>query len=462
VAKLDAVALDELKASTRGEVLLPDDGNYDEARTIWNTMIDRKPAVIVRCVGAHDVIQAVNLARGSGALLSVKGGGHNVAGNAVCDGGIVIDLSLMRSAHVDTNSKTARADGGCLLGDVDAATQLHGLAVSAGIVSHTGVAGLTLGGGFGWISRKHGYTIDNLISVDIVTADGELVKASAKENPDLFWAIRGGGGNFGIATSFEYQCAEIGTEVYSGLIVHPFENAKEYMTFYRDYVRTLPDEMTVWMVARHAPPLPFLPEDVHGRLIVAVPFLYLGDPAKGEELIKPIREFGQPHGEHIGMNPFAGWQTTFDVLNSHGARNYWKSHHLKDLSDACIDQVIEYAGNLPTPHCEIFIAHMEGAPSRVPENETAFGFRDAPFVINVHTRWTDRGDDERCIAWAREFFESTKPFAKGVYVNFLSDEGEDRVRDAYPVQVWNRLVELKKKYDPTNLFRMNQNIKPAA
>lgn len=459
---IEAGAVEQLKANVRGEVLTPGDAGYDTERTIWNTMIDRKPGAIVRCVGTHDVIQAVNFAREGGHLLAVKGGGHNVAGNAICDDGVVIDLSLMRSAHVDSKNKTARVAAGCLLGDVDAETQLYGLAVSAGIVSHTGVAGLTLGGGFGWISRKHGFTVDNLISAEIVTADGKLLTVSREENADLFWGIRGGGGNFGIATSFEFKCAEIGTELYSGLIVHRFEDAKAFYQFHRDFVQTLPDEMTVWTVLRHAPPLPFLPEDVHGKLMVAAAFLYLGDPAKGEELIKPVREFGNPYGEGVGLNPWTGWQTGFDAVNSHGARNYWKSHHLDDLSDECIDQIIHFGNNLPTPHCEIFIAHMGGAPSRIAEDETAFAHRGAPFVMNVHTRWEKPADDERCIAWAREFFEATKPFASGVYVNFLSEEGEDRVKEAYTDKSWNRLVELKNKYDPKNLFKMNQNIKPTA
>ena len=462
MAGLDASAVNELKATIRGDVLLQNDDGYDEARTIWNEMIDRKPGAIVRCIGTPDIIQAVNFARDNNVLVAVRGGGHNVAGNAVCDGGLVIDLSPMRSVHVNPVNKTVRVDPGCLLGDVDAATQLHGLAVSSGIVSHTGVAGLTLGGGFGWISRKHGLSVDNLISADIVTAEGGLLRANAEENTDLFWGIRGGGGNFGIATSFELKCADIGTEVFSGLIIHPFENAKEYIQFHRDYVRTLPDEMTVWMVLRHAPPLPFLAEEYHGRLIVAVPFVYLGEQSKGEELIKPVREVGQRYAEHIGMNPWVGWQQTFDALNSHGARNYWKSHHLTDLSDGCIDKIIEFVQTFPSPECEVFIATMEGAPSRVPESQTAYALRSMPFVMNVHTRWRDPSDDKRCIAWAREFFESTLPFAKGVYVNFLSDEGEDRVREAYTEEVWNRLVDVKNKYDPTNLFKMNQNIKPSA
>ncbi len=460
--KMDAASVEALQASLRGELLLPEDPGYDEAHQLWNAMIDRKPAMIVRSVGTHDVIQAVNFAREHDLLVAVKGGGHNVAGNAVCDGGMMIDLSQMRSVRVDPKSKTVRVDGGCLLGDVDVETQRYGLAVSAGIVSHTGVAGLTLGGGFGWISRKHGLTIDNLISADVVTADGRVLTASQEENADLFWGIRGGGGNFGIVTSFEFRCADIGTEVFSGLIVLPFENAKKYIQFHSEYVRALPDEMTVWMVIRHAPPLPFLPEAVHGQMVVIAPFVYLGDPKKGEKLIAPIREFGRPHGEALGMNPWVGWQAGFDGLVPHGARNYWKSHHIRELSDDCVDKIIEFAAQMPSEECEVFIPHMEGAPSRVPENDTAFAHRKTPFVLNIHTRWQNAADDEECLAWARDFHRSTEQFASGVYVNFLSEEGEDRVKDAYTEKVWKRLVQLKRKYDPTNFFSMNQNIKPSA
>jgi FAD/FMN-containing dehydrogenase len=422
-------------------------------------MFDRRPAIIARCVGTSDVINALNFARDQNLLMSVKGGGHNSAGNAVCDDGLMIDLSLMRRVLVDKRSKTAKVDGGCLLSDVDHETQLYGLAVSAGIVSHTGVGGLTLGGGFGWISRKHGLTIDNLISAEVVTADGRLLTASAEENPALFWGIRGGGGNFGIVTSFEVKCAEIGTEVYSGMIIKKFGDAKKYIEFHRDYVRKLPDEMTAWMVVRHAPPLPFLPNNVHGKMVVAVPFVWLGDQAKGEELIKPLREITEPHGEAIGMNRWVGWQSGFDGLVEHGARNYWKSHHIKELSDDCIDQIVEFAGKMPSDECEVFIPHMEGTPSRVPESDTAFAHRKTPFVLNIHTRWRNATDDNKCIAWAREFHRSTEEFAQGVYVNFLSDEGEARVKDAYTKEVWERLVQVKNKYDPNNLFRMNQNIK---
>jgi FAD/FMN-containing dehydrogenase len=461
MTNLQANTVDDLRGKFRGMILLPDNHGYEAARRIWNGMFDRKPAIIARCIGTSDVINAVNFAREHNLLLSVKGGGHNSAGKAVCDDGMMIDLSLMRRVLVDKHSKTAMVDGGCLLGDVDYETQLHGLAVSAGIVSHTGVGGLTLGGGFGWISRKHGFTIDNLISAEVVTADGRLLTVSAEENPDLFWGIRGGGGNFGIITSFMVRCAAIGTEVFSGMLIKKFEDAREYIRFHRDYVRKLPDEMTVWMVVRHAPPLPFLQTNVHGKMVVAVPFVWLGERDKGEELIKPLQEVTESHGEAIGMNPWVAWQAGFDGLVEPGARNYWKSHHLKGLSDDCIDTIIEFADKMPSDECEVFIPHMEGAPSRIPESDTAFAHRKTPFVLNIHTRWQNISDDDKCLAWAREFHSSTEGFAQGVYVNFLSDEGETRVKDAYTEEVWQRLVQVKNKYDPNNIFKMNQNIKPS-
>ncbi len=454
--------IETLRTTLRGELLLPNDAGYDSARTIWNATIDRKPAIIVRCLSSYDVVQTIKFANQHGLMVAVKGGGHNVAGNAVCgNNGIMLDLSLMRSVYVDQKNKKVRVGPGSLLGDVDHETQLHGLAISGGIVSHTGVAGLTLGGGFGWLSRKHGMAVDNLISADVVCQDGKILTASEDENPDLFWGLKGGGGNFGVVTSFEFKCVEIGPEVFSGLIIQRFEEAQAYMQFHAEYVRTLPDDMTVWMVVRHAPPLPFLDASVHGKMVIAVPFVYLGDPEKGRKLIQPIREFGKPHGEHLGMTPWTAWQAGFDGLNEHGGRNYWKSHHLNELSGECIKTILEFASNMPSPECEIFIPHMEGVAGRVTENETAYAHRKAPFILNIHGRWQDKADDEKCIHWARKIHAATEPFAEGVYVNFLSDEGEDRVKKAYTKAVWNRLVELKNKYDPQNLFRMNQNIKPS-
>jgi FAD/FMN-containing dehydrogenase len=423
-------------------------------------MFDRKPAIIIKSLNVEDVAEAVIFGRHNNLLIAVKGGGHNSAGTAVCDDGLMIDLSLMQDVDIDTDNETVKVQGGCLLGAVDEATQKHGLAVSSGIISHTGVGGLTLGGGFGWISRKYGLSVDNLISAEMVTANGEIVTASTSENPDLFWAIRGGGGNFGIATSFEFKAAKIGTEVYSGPVVKKFDDLKEYMQFHREYVRRLPDEMTIWMVVRHAPPLPFLPEDVHGKMVILLPFVWLGDPEEGEKLIQPIRDFKETLGDGSGLKPWTAWQSGFDGLVEHGARNYWKSHHIKHLYDECIDVINLYALKMPSQECEIFLPHMEGAPARVQPEATAFPHRNTPFVLNIHTRWQNADDDKRCIAWAKNFHEATKPYSQGVYVNFLSEEGAARVKDAYTKDVWEKLVKAKNKWDPTNLFRMNQNISP--
>jgi FAD/FMN-containing dehydrogenase len=457
---LTSSAIDTWQTRFRGEVIQPGDSAYNEARSVWNGMIDRRPAVIVRCIGTNDVVLAIELAREHGAPVAVKGGGHNVAGNAVCDGGVVIDLSPMRWVHIERSKKLVRAGAGCLTGDIDRETQRFNLAVPSGIVSHTGVSGLTLGGGFGWLSRKHGLSVDNLVSADMVLADGSVVTVSEKEHPDLFWAIRGGGGNFGVVTSFTFKAAKIPAQVFSGVIVLNGNGAKQFMQFYRDYTATLPDEMTLWMVLRHAPPLPFLPANTHGRLALVVPFVHLGSQVSGKKLLQPVREAGEVYGEHIGTSSWTDWQSNFDALNSHGARNYWKSHTIDKLSDPCIDAIIEHTHRYPTPNCEVLLCHMEGAPAKLKANATAYAHRKARFIMNVHTRWADSSDDTKCLNWARDIWEATKPCASGVYVNFISDEGADRVRDAYPKEVWERLVKIKDKYDPENFFRMNQNIRP--
>ena len=443
-----------------GELLVPGNDGYDEARKIWNGMFDKKPRVISRCKSVGDVVESVNFARQNELLVAVRGGGHNSAGTASCDDGMMIDLSLMNKVEVSESGGTAVAQGGCLLSDLDEGTQEYGLAVPGGIISHTGVGGLTLGGGFGWISRKYGLSVDNLISAEVVTADGRVVTASDKENPDLFWAIRGGGGNFGIVTSFKFRCANIGNEIYSGLIIKRFEDMEEYMKFHRGYVRTLPDEMTVWVVIRHAPPLPFIPAEVHGRLVVVVAFAWLGEMEEGRQLMQPIRNITANHGEGSGMNPWVGWQSAFDGLVTHGARNYWKSHDLTGLPDELIGLLKKYSASMPTGECEVFIPHMEGAPSRIASDRTAFSFRTMPFVLNIHTRWQDKSQDGQSLKWAREFHEATRPFSHGVYVNFLSDEGKDRIKEAYTAEVWHKLVKVKGDWDPGNFFRVNQNISP--
>lgn len=453
-------ALNAFQTQLRGRLCLPNEAGYDEARTIWNAMIDRRPGAVVRCHGASDVVRAVNLARDNGLLLSVRGGGHNIAGNAVCEGGLLIDLSPMRSVHVDPKRRTARVEPGATLAEFDKEAQAFGLATPLGINSTTGVAGLALGGGFGWLSRKFGFTIDNLIAADVVTADGRLVQASATENPDLFWAIRGGGGNFGVVTSFEFKLHPIGPDVVAGLIVHPFAHARELLSGYREVAATAPDDLTMWVVLRRAPPLPFLPEDMHGKEILVFAVCYVGEPSKAEEALAPLRALGEPIADVIGLQPYASWQTAFDPLLTPGAFNYWKSHNFTALSDGLFDILIDHVGTLPTAECEIFIGQLGGASGRVASDETAFPHRDAKFAMNVHTRWRDRADERASIEWARGLFAATAPHATGgVYVNFMPEDETDRVAQAYGGN-FARLAMLKAKYDPDNIFRLNQNVQP--
>lgn len=453
--------IESFKSQLQGEVVLPSDAQYDQLRQIWNAMVDRRPGLIVRCASPEDVVQAVRLARQHQLLVSIRGGGHNIAGNAVCDGGLMIDLSMMKKVQVDRDAARARVEPGCTLADFDSAAQAHRLATPLGINSTTGVAGLTLGGGFGWLSRKYGMTVDNLLSADVVTADGSQVHASESENADLFWGLRGGGGNFGVVTSFEFQLHPVGPEVLSGLIVFPFADAKSVLAQFARFTKTMPDELNVWMVIRKAPPLPFLPADVHGKEIVALALCYLGDPGVGGKLIEPLRGFGTAHGEHIGVQPFTAWQQAFDPLLAPGSRNYWKSHNFSELGEGAIDTVIEYAGKLPSPQCEIFVATLGGQTSRVAPDAMAYSSRDAQYVMNVHARWDSVDEDEACIAWAREFFATSQPFASGgAYINFLTQDETERIEFAYGPS-YKRLVEIKTKYDPTNLFRMNQNIRPS-
>jgi len=453
-------AIGRLRSRLRGDLVLAGESGYDESRSVWNAMIDRHPAIIARCATASDVVHAVNFARETGLDLAVRGGGHNIAGSAVCDDGIVIDLSPMRRAIVDLAALRVTVEGGALLADLDAATQAHGLATPVGINSTTGVAGLTLGGGFGWLSRKYGMTVDNLLSAEVVTASGDTVRASGTENPDLFWALRGGSGNFGVVTRFEFQLHPVGPALLSGLIVYPLAEARHVLRQYAEFVASAPDDLTVWAVLRPAPPLPFLPESVHGKGILALAVLYAGDPRKGEALVEPLRRFGAPVGAHVGVQPYTAWQQAFDPLLTKGARNYWKSHNLAALSEGAINTIVDFAETLPSPQCEVFLASLGGAASRPDPDSTAYAHRDARFVLNVHSRWDAPADDERCIAWARDFFRASAPFATGgTYVNFLTEDETDRVRAAYGSN-YGRLAQVKRRYDPDNLFHTNQNIKP--
>jgi FAD/FMN-containing dehydrogenase len=449
--------LDALGGALRGDVLTPTSAGYDEARTIWNAMIDRKPAAVVRCAGTADVMQAVRFAAEHNLRVAVRGAGHNIAGTAICDDGFLIDLSGLNAVHVDAEARVARVQPGATLGELDHETQAFGLATPTGINSTTGIAGLTLGGGFGWLSRKYGLTIDALRSADVVTADGKLRRASKDDDADLFWAIRGGGGNFGIVTSFEFDLYPVGPEITSGLIVYPHAVGKEVLTNYRDFAMNMSDDLCVWTVLRKAPPLPFLPEDVHGTDIVILAACYAGAMSDGEDELKALRDFGEPIADVISPHPFCGWQAAFDPLLTSGERNYWKSHNFTEMSDELIDIALENAANLPSDQSEIFFARLGGAINEVPVNATAYPHRDAEFVMNVHTRWSEASEDEKCVAWARLFFDATAPHATGgVYVNFIPDD-EDRVPNAYGSNL-DRLMELKEKYDPRNLFRINQNI----
>jgi FAD/FMN-containing dehydrogenase len=453
--------IEKLKNKVKGQIVLPSDLSYDKVREIWNAMIERRPALIVRCAEANDVPPTISFARENALEISIRGAGHNIAGNALCDDGVMIDFSIMRNVRVDAEKKRAYVEPGATLADFDEAAQFHGLATPVGINSTTGIAGLTLGGGFGWLTRKYGMTVDNLLSVDAVTADGKRIRANENENADLFWAIRGGGGNFAVVTQFEFKLHEVGPEILAGLIVFPFDQAKQVLTQYREFVESAPEELNVWVVLRKAPPLPFLPAEVHGKEVVVLATFYIGNAAQGSKLIEPLLRFGTPHGEHIGAQPYTQWQKAFDPLLTPGARNYWKSHNFTDLSDGALHSMIEFAGKLPSPQCEIFIGLIAGAANRIPADAMAYRHRDAKFVLNVHGRWDERTDDERCIDWARAFFQASAPYASaGAYVNFMTEEESDRVAAAYGAN-YDRLAQIKKRYDPDNVFHLNQNIKPS-
>jgi FAD/FMN-containing dehydrogenase len=340
--------IEALKTQVKGHVTLPDDPNYDEVREIWNAMIDRRPAVIVQCVEADDVSPVITFARENGLELSIRGAGHNIAGNAVCDNGVMLDLSTMTNVRIDAQKRRAYVEPGATLGDFDKAAQVHGLATPVGINSTTGIAGLTLGGGFGWLTRQYGLTIDNLVSVEVITADGNQIRTDETENPDLFWAIRGGGGNFGVVTEFEFQLHPVGSEILTGLIVFPLSQAKQVLSQYRQFAESAPEELNVWVVIRKAPPLPFLPENVHGKEVIVLAVFYAGDMVEGEKLIEPLRSFGDAYGEHMGVQPYVAWQQAFDPLLTSGARNYWKSHNFIELQDGVLDAIVEFAGKLPS------------------------------------------------------------------------------------------------------------------
>lgn len=462
-AQLDAEAVAGLSERMRGPMLTQDAPGYDEARSIWNGLIDRRPALIAQCSGAADVVDAVNFAREQGLLLSIKAGGHNVAGNAVNDGGIVLDLSQMRGVHVDPDARTVRVQGGATWGDCDRETQLFGLAVPGGVVSTTGVAGLTLHGGVGHLRRKHGLSIDNLLSVDIVTADGQFRRASATENEDLFWAVRGAGSNFGVVTSFEFRAHPVGPMVMVGAIFYPLADAPAILPAWRDFMAAAPEELSSLAICWSIPPYEPFPPELHGTPIVAIAAAYCGPVEAGERVVQPLRELAEPVVDASGPWPWLGLQSGFDAIFGPGELRYWKSRALGELTGEAIGDILDFAGRRPSALSDIVIWHHGGAMSRVGETETAYGGRDANFLVTAEANWTDPAQNDEAISWAKELWDAMEPHSTGgVYLNFpgLGEEGESLARAGHGVN-YERLAALKAKYDPENLFRMNINIPPA-
>ena len=459
-AGLDEATIQDLKAGLRGALLRSGDDGYDSARRVWNGMIDRGPALIVRCAGVADVIGAVDYARKHDLLVSVRGGGHNVSGNAVCDDGLMIDLSPMKGIRVDPVGRTARAQAGLTWGEFDHETQVFGLACTGGQISSTGIAGLTLGGGIGNLMRKCGLTVDNLLSADVVTADGRFITASATENEDLFWGIRGGGGNFGVVTSFEYRLHPVGPLVLGGMALYTADTAAALLRFYRDWTSAAPDELVATLAFLTAPPAPFVPEHLHFQPVVGVLVCYAGSIEDGRRAVEPLRVFAQPAVDLIGPVPYTAVQQMLDAAAPWGLQIYLKSAHLTGLPDAAVEAIVRHASAMTSPLSVIPILALGGAVGRVGENDTAFSHRGTAFDIQIFGAWTDPSEYDRHVAWVRDLWEALRPFSHGVYVNELGTEGEDRVKAAYNPQTYGRLVALKNKYDPTNLFRLNQNIKP--
>ena len=459
--KLDETAVGELETSLRGELIRPESPFYDEQRRIWNGSIDRHPALIARCTGVADVIAAVKFGRRTGVDVAVRSGGHSFPGLSVADGALLIDLGPMKGVRVDPVNRVARAQAGVLLGELDRETQQFGLAVPAGIVTHTGLAGLTLGGGIGWQQRKYGLTVDQLVSVDVVTADGELVTASEDVNPDLFWGIRGGGGNFGIVTEFEFRLNPLGPEVVAGPVFWRMEDSPEVLRFYRDWIADAPDELMTIVIHRKAPALPFVPEEFHGEPVVALVCCYAGPIEEGQQVVRPMKEFGSPIVDLCEPKPFLVHQSMFDPSFPHFRWYYFKSCDVPALTDEVIDLTVEHSSRIQSPFTAFPIWQMGGAIARVGEDETAFSGRNAGFTYNIGacTEGPDGFEDER--EWVRTFWSALEPYHMGVYVNFLGDEGEERVKESYGAEKYKRLQELKRRYDPDNFFRINQNIPPA-
>jgi FAD/FMN-containing dehydrogenase len=463
----EAINLSDSEISTfkknfSGRPLTKDDRDYNEARLIWNGMIDKHPGLIAQCKNSKDVSHAVKFARNHNLLTSIRGGGHNVAGNAVCDGGLMIDLSLMNNVSVDQKKMTAIVGPGCTLGNADQATQQYGLVIPSGIVTSTGVAGLTLGGGFGWLSRKWGLTCDHLISTEVVTAEGEIIKVNSEEKPDLFWGLKGGGGNFGIVTSFEFHLRELGPEITGGLIIYKLEDTEKVLSFYNEYISSAPREVTTVLVYRYCPPAPFVKEEFHGKPIFAIGALYAGKAEIGLEVLKPIKQFGSPIGDMIVPKPFVTHQAMLDAGQPKGACYYWKSEFLKGVPQSLSEKFVEQTINTSSTTSIIAAFQLGGAITDIGEEDTAYSFRDAEHVININTQWPRNSDPQPHLDWARKTQQLIAPYSMGSgYINFASaDETQNRVVATYGEKKYKRLIDLKRKYDPDNFFKLNQNIKP--
>lgn len=459
--KLKQNVIDDFKSRLRGPLIFPTESAYEETRSIWNAMIDRRPALIARCLGVADVQACVNFVREHRLPFSIRGGGHNISGLAVTDGGLMIDLSLMRGVWVDPAARRARAQAGCLLGDVDRETQIHGLATVMGFVSNTGIAGYTLGGGFGYLTRRFGWTTDNLLSVEMVTAGGQVVRADEKENADLFWGLRGGGGNFGIVTNFEYQLHAIGPEVIAGGIAWRGEDAAEVLQMYHALTQQAPPELTCAAALRLAPPAPWLPKEIHGRPIVALFVCYSGPIAEGEKVVAAIKAFGAPVGDIVQRRPYVAQQSLLDATQPKGRRYYWKSEYLSKLDAEIFPRAIAHAKDFKSPHAAIIFFPIDGAIRRLPDDHSPVGNRNAACVLNIAAAWDKAEEDDANVAWARTAWQDMRRFSTGgTYINFLTEEeGDDRIRAAYGDN-YQRLVEVKTKWDSENLFRMNKNIAP--
>jgi FAD/FMN-containing dehydrogenase len=460
--QIEPRVLDDLKTRLRGELVLPGEPAYDEARSVWNAMIDRRPGLVVRCRGTGDIVTALGFARDRGVALSVKGGGHNIAGLAVCEGGVMLDMAHARGVWVDQAARTAHVQAGCVLGDVDRETQLHGLAASLGFVSNTGVAGLTLGGGFGYLSRRFGWTSDTVKSMDIVTADARVLRTSEKENADLFWGLRGGGGDFGIVTNFEFELHPIGPEIVGGAIAWPAVEAPKVLELFRTLMMEAPPELTCVAALRKAPPAPWLAPSIHGKDIVAVFVCYSGRLEEGERLISPLKKLGSPVGDILQRRTYVSQQSLLDATQPKGRRYYWKSEYLPSHSPELLSAVIQHAAGTRSPHSAILLFPFDGPLNRRDVGHSAVGNRDAVSVINIAASWDKPEDDAVNIEWARSAWRDLRRFSTGgTYINFLTEEeGVERIKAAYGVH-YDRLAHLKAKWDPTNLFRTNKNIPPA-